>query len=333
MAKPRMLLDTNVWRYVADARREDALIRFAKDGRWHVQIAPAVVFETLRFNDVALMRTIVGVQTKPQFHRLMPEAFSEAQEILTAIRSLRPGWLRDVPHLETVAALRDEWSRKGFWRRCQRSPSGEAAWLRDREGNLAEAAHADVKARREEMLKGGWKHRPSMDKVLAMPISPIPGWKGDWVEAWRVERLEEITRSLTERGNPRRDWLGPYLPLEGELLFSKGWNEFWLYEAQSTDLPRQWLRWAHKFQQRFRKVSPGSSGDTQLFSYLLETDLVVSADKGLIDILDECRPYAPRSMPAAKLIHSGLPGVKELLELLVAEPTLAAPIRSSQENS
>ena len=39
----------------------------------------------------------------------------------------------------------------------------------------------------------------------------------------------------------------------------------------------------------FRKVTPGSAGDTQLFSYFVDTDLVITADKALLEILDECR--------------------------------------------
>lgn len=332
MTKPRVLLDTNVWSYIVDGRRQREIMRVASDGFWQLQIAPSIVLETLRFKDATRMCAIVELQTQPHFQRLMPEAFSEAQEVLAAIRRLRPDWLREAPDLHFIARLQDEWSRKGFWRRCRQSPATEAAWRREREGNLAEAAHADAKARREEMLKGGWKGTPPMDKVMAKPSSQLPGWKGDWVAAWRVERLEEVTGHSTEVGDGRRDWLGPYLPLEGNLLSSKGWNEFWLYQVQSTDLPRQWLRWAHKFAQRFRRVSPGSSGDTQLFSYLLETDLVVSADKGLIDILDECRPYAPIRLPDARLIHAGPAGVTELSNLLAAEPRKVLSAASPQES-
>jgi hypothetical protein len=57
-------------------------------------------------------------------------------------------------------------------------------------------------------------------------------------------------------------------------------------------------------------------GDTQLFTYFLETDVVVTADKALIDILEECRPYAPCQLPDGKLVSAGAPGVENLLRLL-----------------
>jgi hypothetical protein len=46
----------------------------------------------------------------------------------------------------------------------------------------------------------------------------------------------------------------------------------------------------HSFAQRFRKVTGGPDADNQLFTYVLDTDVVISADKAFLAILDECRP-------------------------------------------
>jgi hypothetical protein len=53
--------------------------------------------------------------------------------------------------------------------------------------------------------------------------------------------------------------------------------------------------------------NPGLAGDTQLSTYFLETDILVTADKALIDILEECRPYAPCQLPEGKLVSGGAP--------------------------
>jgi hypothetical protein len=76
------------------------------------------------------------------------------------------------------------------------------------------------------------------------------------------------------------------------------------------------LRWAFSFAQRFRRVTPGTPCDTQLSTYFLETDVVVTADKALLDILEECRPYAPCRLPDGHLISAGAPGAQELLRML-----------------
>jgi hypothetical protein len=88
--------------------------------------------------------------------------------------------------------------------------------------------------------------------------------------------------------------------------------------VDKTALPRQWLRWAHSFAQRFHKVTPGSPGDTQLFTYFVETDVVITADKALIEILNDCRPYAPCTLPEGTLVPGGAPGVAKLFRLLEA---------------
>ena len=48
----------------------------------------------------------------------------------------------------------------------------------------------------------------------------------------------------------------------------------------------------------------------QLFTYFIETDIVISADKAPTDILEECRPYAPCKLPRQ---NSYLPVLLELI--------------------
>ena len=155
-----------------------------------------------------------------------------------------------------------------------------------------------------------------MDKTLAGLSFPVPGWRGDMVEAWRIDSLVGMTYALARPGHAYRDWIAPFVELDEGLLRSSAWGEFWLYLADKVTMPRQWMRWAHSFAQRFRKVSPGSPGDTQLSTYFVETDVVITADKALLEILEECRLYAPCSLPEGKLVPAGAPGVAELLRIL-----------------
>jgi len=186
------------------------------------------------------------------------------------------------------------------------------------EGQLMEKARVEAEAARKEMIEIGWKRNPSMDKTLGAFHEPRTGWNGQMVEAWRLDALVGLTYALARQGNAYRDWIAPFIELDDGLLFSPAWTEFWLHLAQTNSLPRTWMRWAHSFAQRFRKTTPGSPGDTQLFTYFVETDLVITADKALIDILEECRPYAPCQLPAGRLVPAGAPGVEALFESLKA---------------
>lgn len=314
----RFLLDSNIWRYVLDAGAQGALLRVANSSSINIQVAPAVVYEALRLRDVPLRDRLISLMTNHRFERLMPEAYSESMEILAEVRRLRPEWLRPSPDQRFFARSRNDWSRKmgGFWVRCARSPETEALRVQMAEGSLLKQAAEQIKDARKEMMDVGWKANPSMDKTLASPLRPVAGWNGEMVEAWRIESWNGVTYALSRPGHPYRDWISPFVELDDGLLHSPAWVEFWLHLASAEALGRQWMRWAHSFAQRFRKVTDGSGADNQLFTYLLETDVVISADKAFLAILDECRPYAPRSLPVGRLVPAGTPGVEAVLSLL-----------------
>lgn len=258
--------------------------------------------------------------TNRRFDRLMPEAYSETMEILAEVRRLRPDWLRPQPDSVFFTRSRNDWSRKmgGFWVRCEQFPDEEAGRVLAMEGSLLKQAGDQIRDARKEMMETGWKSNPPMDKTLAALPHPVAGWNGEMVEAWRVESWAGVTYALSRPGNPYRDWMAPFVDLDAGLLHSAAWVEFWLHLVSAEALPRQWMRWGHAFAQRFRKVSPGSGGDNQLFSYLMETDIVVTADKAFLDILEECRPFAPCPLPVGKLVPAGGEGVQAVLGFLSA---------------
>lgn len=315
--KKRALLDTNIWRYVVDSNSQGSLLQLARNGSYDVQIAPAVLFETLRLKDVSLRASLVRLMTNGRFHRLMPEAYSESMEILQEIKRIQPDWLRGSPDYQFFDRLEKDWTRKmgGFWVKCARSPERAARFV-DESEDYVEAARAQTKRGRKEMIDLGWKHNPAMDKNLMGFRSPRPGWRGDPVEAWRIESCIALSFALVRHGNPYRDWIGPFVELDHGLVNSAAWVEFWLYLTDKRKLPRQWMRWAHSFAGRFRRTGPGTPGDTQLATYFVETDVVVTADKTLLEILEECRLFAPCELPEGKLVSAGASGVENLFELL-----------------
>ncbi|RWI72240.1 hypothetical protein [Mesorhizobium sp.] len=317
---PRTLLDSNIWRYVVDAGAQGDLLRAARAGQSTIQVAPAVVYEALRLRDVPTRNRLISLMTDRRFKRLMPEAYSEAMEILQEIRRLRPDWLHADPDMTFFVRSRNDWSRKmgGFWVRCEQSPDEEARRLQLSEGSLLTQAAEGIRGARREMMEVGWKSNPPMDKTLAALPEPVPGWNGEMVEAWRIESWAGVTYALSRSGHPYRDWISPFVEVDDGLLRSAVWVEFWMHLVSARSLPRQWLRWGHSFAQRFRRVTDGSGGDNQLFTYLLETDVVITADKAFLDILEECRPFAPTPLPEGRLVPAGAKGVEAMLGIVTA---------------
>jgi predicted nucleic acid-binding protein len=84
--KPRVLIDTNVWRYIADAAALDEVRQSAFENKVQVQVAPSTLYEALRTRDPALRARLSMVMTHQAWARLMPEVRDEAYEFLSEVR-------------------------------------------------------------------------------------------------------------------------------------------------------------------------------------------------------------------------------------------------------
>ena len=94
------------------------------------------------------------------------------------------------------------------------------------EGPLLKQASTQFKDARKEMMDIGWKANPSMDKTLAALPHPVPGWNSESVAAWRVESWIGVTYASSRTGNPYRNWILPFVDVDGGLLDSAAWVEF-----------------------------------------------------------------------------------------------------------
>jgi hypothetical protein len=257
---PRVLLDTNVWRDLGDADAGETLRRAAQRAHIVVQIAPAVVYEALRTPDPDTRAKQVELMTRPNWARLMPEAYSESQEVLREIRRVRPEWLRDTPDLQSFRRIEHDWQRpkKGFWDRARSRTAAEAALvgvLGDRDLTLARSDAEYLRARYRE---AGW-HFDSIDlaKVKQRPDHPVQGWEGDELAPWRWDALAAFSYAFRLPDGAYVDWLSPFVSLIDARMSGESWVRFWLYEVVTLNMKRCWMRWAMKLLQSLRSVSSG----------------------------------------------------------------------------
>jgi hypothetical protein len=314
----RVLLDANVWRYIADSKSWPDLLRIARTKRVKILIAPSVVYEALRTRDVVVRQRLIQVMTLNRWQRLMPEAFSESQELLSEIRRLRPGWLKLIPDTSAFTRHRYDWrrSRGGFWDRVRHDPSAVAEQIARMDNGTLDRARVQAQERRQTFLTASWSDVVPLDTVRSRLLSPTSGWKGDDVEAWRLDGWSSVTSALQVAEHPYSDWLSTEVDLTYAVVDQSSWLQFWFYDIESKSMPRFWLRWAFEFIQGFRRVTDGTPCDSQLATYLPETDVVISADKAFIQIVDKCRLFAPCPLPAPVLIPGGPNGVVALMEEL-----------------
>ena len=310
----RYLLDSNVWRYLVDCGEENSLIELALSDKLLVQITPATVNETLRLGDGKLMNKIVRLQTKPCFDRLWPEALVNSIDIINEIKRLHPEWMLRNPDNFSLKKWTTFWDKK-WWARVRKSPISESKHLHQVEGKLLKLLRDQSETNRKEMRKSPWRQNNlPMSTWQAEVPWPYPGWESKTlVDLWRLKTLISLTNSILQHKNGMYPILEAAVDLSRGLLISKQWENFWLYEVKKGNLPRFWLEWSHEFASSFRKTTPRTPGDTQLFTYLPDTDVFVSADKGILSILDEVRPYSPIQLPRALKLAGGRAGVDALL--------------------
>jgi hypothetical protein len=315
----RILVDTNIWRYILDAKAAGRILRAIEASPHEVQVAPSVLYETLRIRHAQLRKRHVDLLTDRRLTRLMPEAFAEAEELRGEISEIRPAWLRPIADFNSFNTLKKDWSRKagGFWQRCRKSPDSERAILqRLGDDKVIARARDQTYSARDEMLKANWKHFSNLNEALVTFDRKMPGWRGEPVHQWRVSGWNVVTEALTQPRHPYRDWLAPFVDIRRPLSDPAEWLAFWLYEVRADRMPRFWIRWALEFCQRFRTPSAGSPCDVQLGTYTFDTDIIVSSDDQFIKLLNHCRPYAPANFGVGVYVQVGAPAVESVFAQL-----------------
>jgi hypothetical protein len=315
---PKVLLDANVWRYLADAGAGNDLHHASLRCGAKILIAPSVVYEALRTEDVALRQKLIELMTRKRWVRLLPEAYCECAEVLSEIRRLRPQWLHANPDIQPLTRLKRDWTRAhgGFWDRARFDTSGEAARLIAlNDGGILARARSEAQENRMTMTDSGLSFDSiDLKRVAGKPLGPIVGWDGDHIEPWRIAAHHTFSIALSLPQGAYVDWLSPLIDL-GK-LHGSSWVRFWFYEAATANMPTCWMRWAFEVLLSLRKVSDGTPCDTQLSTYLIECDHFVSADRVFVSTIRKSRDSAPVRIALPWLVPGGSDGVSALFSII-----------------
>jgi hypothetical protein len=311
----RILLDSNVWRYFIDAGALPALLDATRRSRHVVMMAPAVLYEAAKTGNPAVRSQLLSAMTLPVWKRMMPEAYSEAEEIRSEVRRVRPLWLRPHPDMAWFKRVRHDWIRTkgGNWDRIRAQPE----MVERLDAGTTSRAREQTYAQREDSLSWSPKWRTaSLTKTMGQPTQPMKGWNGTPVEAWRFGALSTFRQALSTDHHPYLDWLGGDLELDMMVFQEASLEAFWLHDVELMNMPRHWLRWAFEFLQHQYAVSDGTPVDAHIGTYLVDVDLLLSADKALVRVAEKCRQDAPFPIGASFLVPGGAPCVDAVLEQL-----------------
>lgn len=321
MTTPKVLLDTNVWNYIVEAHGVEPLRKAARASRVSIVACPAVVYECLRVPDTAMRRRRAKAVAREDWMRLMPEAFSEAEDLRRELQRLRPNWFVERPDLREWRRHRADW-RGDFWRRVRRDPAlvaGHIKALGDDRFQQARTASRD--ARKDAESLGVTLHPFKWNRSTAIFAFPTPGWDGNEFEAWRAASVSHWWNDLVVGASQTTlDWLAPWLDLDVIRGDQASWTRLWTREVAMSALPREWVRWAMAETQATRSNSNGTPGDNQLATYLIDVDMFVTTDKVFADLADAMRPHCPVPLSNVRRSPAGRDALTFVVDLL---PNLA----------
>ncbi|NMN56848.1 hypothetical protein FHT36_000726 [Xanthobacter sp. SG618] len=305
-----VLLDTNVWRYLADADAYTKLLTNSHRAGVPIVVSPAAVYESLAIPDPKLRQSVAQLISRPRWHRLMPDAFSECEEIRAEIQRIHPEWLSTKPDLHLWEKNRRDWSRpkRGFWDRVRNDTDRMARLTRFPH---LEEARSEAERRRKFMLnlrKNDWLNEPFVN-----PKEGLGGREGKPFPLWRFDAANTTFIHLKREGGPYRDWLIPWLDASCRIT-QRAWNEFWFYEVGDHSTLRQRLRSRVEWLQAFQKISPGAPGDSQLASYLTDAAFIATADKRFFQTIRDCQKTIDFKIASPVLLSGGKAGVEELIQ-------------------
>jgi hypothetical protein len=316
----RVLLDTNVWRYLVDTERHDSLYKVAKQSGVTIVVCPSIIIETLRLSNLALRKKIIEIQTRDCWHRLMPDAYLECEDLKRELMRTHPEWELPEKNISLYRKLRFDWIRSsgGFWSKVRKDTDLIASMYSTKDSSVLEKARDQARQMRTQVINsdGG--------KLVYKSLSEMTG---TWtlsnsekvkVEFWRVYAQTVWVNMLLDKNSSFRQWLGCDFNLDLMLssYYESDFLNFWSHDVRAESVPREWLRAAIYCLQSDRKITDGNPTDAAIGIHLVDIDYLVSADKNFVSILNQCRDEASFKTGSACLIGAGIEGIDQLFEFM-----------------
>lgn len=315
----RILLDTNIWRYLVDAQLDNKLFSVSNKSNIKICIAPSIVVETLRMSDAVMRRRIIELQTRECWDRLMPDAYLQCEDVKREMIRVHPEWQIKNKNINLFRKLRYDWVRAkgGFWEKVRKNPEMIAQQYMRQDTSSLTKVREQLRDMRKTVSETG---------IKLLNTKSLQDWKGSWrnpfngevieADAWRVY-AEGIWRNMLSQESAFTQWLGCEIDIKFLLSYgSLDFIKFWQSEVHTQNVPREWIRAVIYGMQSERKVTDGNPTDSAISIHAMDVDLLFSADKNFISMLNWLKVEAPFKTAQGILVGAGNAGVEELLHLL-----------------
>ena len=312
----RVILDTNLWSYVAERGDTDALEAFEVEHELKIVIPPSILLEALRTPVDDVLELVAAAMTRRGKDRVhpLPEARLEADEVVSEVRRLRPSWLRPFGNSAGLNRLETFWTRR-LWQAAARDPHRVAAALSAEVESVARKVLDVQRENRNAFLNDRFELGDGLPwtYLSGQPDALTQGWDGPPLESWRVDSAIIWWHALVTQPQAARrsggdtsyaDWAGAWLNLDLVRRDRGSFNRFWYAEAAANAMPRIWMRAVVPWVQTEMKIAIGNPRDAQHAAYLLDADLFITADAAFRRVIERVRPWCPFAFAETEVVSA-----------------------------
>jgi hypothetical protein len=307
--------DTNVYSLIAGSGQADSLRAWLDDNGVTVIASMDNLTETWATPVESTMQLqLQAITTVASCYEKSPQPYLHAKEVLLELQRFRPSWLKPRPQTRSIARyLR---THTCHWYRAKGGrlpgPESRAAYQELFSRGAERALHVQRAAksvRDDEVVTLGAAGDFGLEPIAEVDIT-------DAEQAWRICCLTAWHAAIVERQQSSRDYLdylGPYLKKEA-FRDMKDAASFWLTEVDGA---RTRLNRAVGLAQHFqvsRRLQASNAGDVIHAAYLLEAEVLVTADRRFELVLkDVARVIGPCARIEYVRREQGLAALKEAI--------------------
>jgi hypothetical protein len=295
----RLILDTMIWSRTADANAAAGLRRVLRESNADLLVHNGLLTEIGRNPNKRVRSEHLATVFALKPLRLRHESYVLAHDLIDAIRSHHPEWMRAAPDLSVDRRVLENEDR--LWRAARYRPDafGQASQLivdgADKDTFAVQRFTRDeirkAQASTPTLLSGSYEPTEADIEFFAGELPPrrsFEPWRLD-VLTWWWEVLVRAPARARAGGAGLRSQIGAYVDLAAVFDQPGAFCSFVLDEVSPEDMPRAWTHWATDFLQPNVKVLNSNVWDAQHALWFADCDVFLTGDGRFARLANEVR--------------------------------------------
>ena len=281
-----MLVDINIVSDIVENHLKEDFFLLLKDRKLSACVTLSILLEMAKTNDSCKRKKFLQFIRDDVFEKLRSDDDLECEEVIQEVKRAFPQYYQEKNILK--AQKRRKYHLEQLWQECilkHEDLHNQAMQISEIEGKIT----VDIQKKNKESFKE-W----NIDKIKLNEMKAIfdedKGWiiSNEGYELWRIDSFcafYNFYMNPSPNSHLIKFWLDAYLDMNSFIHDKQNYHDFWFMKARRDTMKVQWLRWAIKFVQQFKKIKDSNPFDELHTAYLVKVQYFVTADKLLYDCL------------------------------------------------